>query len=76
MTELTNKKALVTGAAGGIGKAIVAALKSAGASVAVADRNTSTLSADACFPGDLLDAVYADTLPKNMLQNISRNQIV
>jgi 2-keto-3-deoxy-L-fuconate dehydrogenase len=76
LTELTNKKALVTGAAGGIGKAIVAALKSAGASVALADRNKSTLSADACFPGDLLDAVYADTLPKNVSETLGGLDIV
>lgn len=56
------KKALVTGAAGGIGKALVAALRAEGAAVAVADRDTSMLEAEAHLPGDLLDPVYADGL--------------
>ena len=49
--NLSGQKALVTGAAGGIGKAIVKALQSAGAVVAGADQ----VDSDACefsFLGD------------------------
>lgn len=61
--EFLNKKALVTGAAGGIGASIVERLRAAGAKVAVADRDASGIEAEAHLPGDLLDADYADTLP-------------
>ena len=37
LTNLSGKKALVTGAAGGIGKAIVKALTDAGATIAATD---------------------------------------
>ena len=57
-----NKKALVTGAAGGIGNAIVNALRTEGANVAVADRDVSGITAEAHLPGDLLQASYTDTL--------------
>lgn len=61
--EFQGKRALVTGAAGGIGAAIVTRLRAAGAQVAVADRKTDQIDADAHLPGDLLDATYADGLP-------------
>lgn len=61
--DFTGKCALVTGAAGGIGSAIVQMLKDAGARVAVADREVDALSADAYLPGDLTDASYANILP-------------
>lgn len=61
--DFTGKCALVTGAAGGIGSAIVQMLKDAGARVAVADREVDALSADAYLPGDLTDASYANALP-------------
>ncbi|WP_170751495.1 SDR family NAD(P)-dependent oxidoreductase [Ruegeria lacuscaerulensis] len=61
--DLTGKTALVTGAAGGIGAAIVQRLRAAGAQVAVADRDVAGIAADAHLPGDLLDESYADTLP-------------
>jgi NAD(P)-dependent dehydrogenase (short-subunit alcohol dehydrogenase family) len=56
------KTALVTGAAGGIGLSIVAKLRAQGARVAVADRNTDNLEAEAHLPGDLLDPGYCDGL--------------
>lgn len=62
--NLANKKALVTGAAGGIGGALVRKLRAAGASVAVADRETAGIEAEAHLPGDLMDARYADALPQ------------
>ena len=46
MSDLKNKKTLITGAAGGIGLAIVTALKEKGAVVAVADCDTSQVHAD------------------------------
>ena len=57
-----SKKTLVTGAAGGIGLAIVAALKAQGAIVTAADRDPSSVAADHHLPGDLTDPDYADTL--------------
>jgi len=57
------KKALVTGAAGGIGTAIVRLLREAGAVVAVADIDVTGIEAEAHLPGDLTDGAYADNLP-------------
>lgn len=57
-----NKCALVTGAAGGIGRVIAEKLRESGAKVAVADRITDGLEADAHLPGDLLDPTYSDQL--------------
>ncbi|MEL6689701.1 MAG: SDR family oxidoreductase [Pseudomonadota bacterium] len=58
------KRALVTGAAGGIGAAIVSALRAQGAAVAVADREVTGIEAEAHMPGDLLDPGYSDRLPQ------------
>lgn len=63
MSDLTGKYALVTGAAGGIGGAVVAALRARGVRVAVADRDPSGIEAEAHLPGDLCDPAYADGLP-------------
>ena len=57
-----NKCALVTGAAGGIGQAIVSRLRAEGARLAVADRNTDNIDAEVCLPGDLTDPDYCDSL--------------
>jgi NAD(P)-dependent dehydrogenase (short-subunit alcohol dehydrogenase family) len=62
--DLTGRRALVTGAAGGIGAAIVRKLRAAGARVAVADRDVAGIEAEAHLPGDLLDPAYADGLPR------------
>lgn len=69
MTRFEQKKALVTGAAGGIGSAIVRMLMAEGAQVAVADlavadRAVAGLDASAHLLGDLRDPVYSDGLPK------------
>lgn len=61
--DFTGKCALVTGAAGGIGGAIVRMLRAAGAGVAAADRDVLLVKAEAYLPGDLTDAAYADNLP-------------
>ncbi len=63
MSEFSGKCALVTGAAGGIGAAVVRALRARGAKLAVADRDTSGIEAEAHLPGNLLDGSYADGLP-------------
>lgn len=57
------QRALVTGAAGGIGKALVAALRTEGAQVAVSDRDSSGVEAEAHLDGDLLDGAFCDGLP-------------
>lgn len=64
MNRFRGKTALVTGAAGGIGAAIVKQLRSEGVKVAVADRDVAGIDAEAYLPGDLLDPVYTDGLPK------------
>ena len=58
-----DRKILVTGASGGIGRQIVQRFRTAGAQVAVADLDVAALEAEAHLPGDLLDASYADGLP-------------
>ena len=58
------KTVLVTGAAGGIGRAITAAFRAEGARVAVTDRETASLDADAHLPGDLTDKAFCDALPE------------
>ncbi|MFY2825154.1 SDR family NAD(P)-dependent oxidoreductase [Ruegeria sp. MALMAid1280] len=63
--DLNGKSALVTGAAGGIGATLVQRLRQAGARVAVADRVTEGIKAEAHLSGDLLDVSYADALPRN-----------
>lgn len=57
------QRALVTGAAGGIGAAVVAMLRAEGARVAVTDRQTAHLEAEAHFDGDLCDGAFCDALP-------------
>ncbi len=74
--DFTNKRALVTGAAGGIGSAIVAQLRAAGAKVAVADRDVTNIMAEAHLPGDLTDPQYASTLPDQAAQALGGLDIV
>ena len=56
------KRVLVTGAAGGLGRATVAAFHAKGAQVCVADLDCSGLAGHAALPGDLTDIGYADGL--------------
>ncbi|MCV3764718.1 SDR family NAD(P)-dependent oxidoreductase [Rhizobium sp. TRM95796] len=76
MTYFQGKTALVTGAAGGIGAAIVKQLRAAGARVAVADRDVAGIEAEARLPGDLLEAAYADGLPKAAFETLGGLDIV
>ena len=57
------KKALVTGAAGGIGKSLVRKLRAEGASVAITDITIGNVEAEAHFSGDLSAAQFCDELP-------------
>lgn len=74
--KLQGKTALVTGAAGGIGGAVVAALRAQGARVAVADRDVAGIEAEAHLPGDLLDPGYADGLAQAARDALGRLDIV
>lgn len=74
--DLSGKGALVTGAAGGIGGAVVAALRKAGAAVAAADRDVSNVEAEARLPGNLLEHAYADGLPRAAAEALGRLDIV
>lgn len=56
--RLAGRRALVTGAAGGIGRAIITRLRADGAEVAGSD-----LADTADLPGDLSDPGFADALP-------------
>lgn len=57
------KRALVTGAAGGIGAEIVRMLRAEGAAVAVTDRDSTAIEAEAHLDGDLCDARFCNSLP-------------
>ena len=68
MFNLSGKKALVTGATGGIGEAIAASLKAAGATVTVSGTNPDKLSALAAnyktIACNLSDSASVQELPK------------
>lgn len=76
MMEFAGKTALVTGAAGGIGAAVVRALRAEGARVAVADRDTAGIEAEAHLDGNLLEAGYADGLAAAAARALGRLDIV
>ena len=75
LISLSGQKALVTGAAGGIGIAIIQALKNAGAVVAGADRLPSHTS-DFSIVGDLTDPDFSDHLPETAAQTLGGLDIV
>ena len=60
MTEMTGRNALITGAAGGMGRAITRALIESGRRVVVVDRDANSLQAFAAEMGDRAFAVQLD----------------
>ena len=76
MGRFEGKAALVTGAAGGIGAAVVRMLRAEGARVAVADRDVSGIGAEAHLPGDLREPAYADGLPAAAAGALGRLDLV
>ena len=64
-----NRKALITGASGGIGKVLVESLRNEGAIVAVTDLDTSKIQADANIDGDLSGNCKANDEDYISLQN-------
>ena len=76
MKRFAGKGALVTGAAGGIGAAIVRQLRAEGCQVAVADREVALIEAEARLAGDLLDKSYAEGLPRAAHAALGRLDIV
>ncbi len=74
--HFNNKKVLVTGAAGGIGSALVKAFQNQGAVVAAADRSGTAMDADVILEGDLLDPGYCDQLPARAHQALDGLDVV
>ena len=62
MLQLEGKRALVTGASGGIGQAIVSRFRDEGATVAGSD--IKSCDADKSISGDLADPEFCDALPQ------------
>ncbi len=73
--NLSGKKALVTGAGGGIGEAIVEALKAQGVTVVGTDRNTCSQS-DFSIVGDLMNSAFCDELPRKAAKQLGGLNIV
>jgi NAD(P)-dependent dehydrogenase (short-subunit alcohol dehydrogenase family) len=73
---LSGKKVLVTGAAGGIGQAIVKALTDAGAAIAATDIQLEGIPCDAAIPGDLTDSAHCDALPAKAREALGGLDIV
>ena len=79
---LKNKRAIITGASGGIGKAIALALASEGANLAILGRNVEKLSQIAqeiekfsgckpvLLPGDITSAEYIDNTVKEAVNRL------
>ena len=73
---LSGKKVLVTGAAGGIGQAIVRALTDAGAAIAATDIQLEGIPCDAAIPGDLTNSAHCDALPAKAREALGGLDIV
>ena len=73
--NLSGKKALVTGAGGGIGQAIVETLKEQGVTVAGTDQSACPNS-DVSIVGDLMNAVFCDELPRKASEQLGGLDIV
>lgn len=73
---LAGKTALVTGAAGGIGQALVAKLRLEGVRVAATDLDCRSVVADLCITGDLTDSGFCDDLPGRVHETMGRLDIL
>src|SRR3569832_1480613 len=84
MFNLTGKKALVTGASGGIGGAIAKALHAQGAEVGLSGRNVEALNKLAAeigdrvhvLPGDLNTSEASDALVKSAEEKMGQIDIL
>ncbi len=76
MSELAGRRALVTGARGGMGQAIVQALRAAGAEVALADVSLDAGPDEICLEGNLTDPSYCDGLPAQAAERLGGLDIV
>ena len=70
------KRVLITGAAGGIGAALVQAFVAGGAMVAAADRHLESIEGVENFPGNLMDARYTDALPNAAAETLGGLDII
>jgi len=68
--SFAGKTVLVTGAGGGIGRALCARFAAAGARVAAMDRDLSGVEADLPIVGDLLDPAFCDALPGQVVDSM------
>lgn len=76
MSDMTKRVVLITGAAGGIGKALTRAFHKEGALVACSDRIGSQCGGDGQFYGDLTDAQFATDLPAQVKAQFGRLDVV
>ncbi|MEM7671520.1 MAG: SDR family NAD(P)-dependent oxidoreductase, partial [Pseudomonadota bacterium] len=74
--RFTDQVALVTGAAGGIGRAILARLRADGARIAATDCILEGVEADWHYPGDLTEASFSDGLPGRVAADAGRLDIL
>lgn len=74
MADLQGQAALVTGAAGGIGRAIVAALQARGATVMGVDLRQAEGNHN--ITGDLMDGAFCDGLPAQAVAAMGRLDIL
>ncbi len=75
MFDLTGKKALVTGATGGIGAGIARAFHKAGAEVAISGRQVDKLEALAAELGDRVHVVPCDLANKEQVAKLIDNAV-
>ena len=76
MGRFEGKTALVTGAAGGIGRAITARLRAEGATVVGTDREVAGLDVHHAIAGDLMDGSFVDGLPAQVVEMTGRLDIL